>query len=79
MKEIILSNHLCISIWPVQIHKIVIWSRTSWQHDAVKKDGIFKDASYVFGIAIDILVVGHDDDCRDHNGTLKRVMQLYCN
>ena len=33
----------------------------------MKKDKIFKDLHIVFGIADDILVVGYDNDVKDHN------------
>ena len=41
-----------------------------------KIDKIFKDLSNVFGIADDILFVGYDVDSRDHDKTLKWVMQI---
>ena len=44
-------------------------------------DEIFKDLPNVFGIADDILVVGHETDSRDHDDTVCRVLrrcrQLY--
>ena len=36
---------------------------------------IFKNLSNVYHIADDILIVGYDTDSRDHDKTLKQVMQ----
>ena len=41
----------------------------------MKTDEIFKDMPYVFGIANDILVAGYEDDGRDHDETIQRVLQ----
>ena len=31
----------------------------------------------IFGIADHILIVGYDADCKDHDRTLRQVMQIY--
>ena len=36
---------------------------------------IYKDLPNIFGIADDILVVGHDVDSKDHDDTIQRVLQ----
>ena len=41
-----------------------------------KIDEIFKDLPNVFSIADEILVVGYEADCKDHNKTLWRVLQI---
>ena len=38
----------------------------------------FKDLPNVFGIADDILIVGYDTDSKDHNRTLRHIMQMSC-
>ena len=40
-----------------------------------KIDEIFNDMPNVFGIADDILVVGYEDDGRDHDKTVHKVLQ----
>ena len=40
-----------------------------------KINKIFKDLQYKFGIADDILIVGYDTDGRDHERTMREVMQ----
>ena len=40
-----------------------------------KIDDIFNDMPNVFGIVDDILVVGYEDDGRDHNETAQKVPQ----
>ena len=40
-----------------------------------KIDEIFNDMSNMFGIADDILVVGYNDNGRDHNETVHNVLQ----
>ena len=42
-----------------------------------KIDEIFKELPNVFGIADDILIVGYDDNDRDHDTTLWRVLLIY--
>ena len=42
-----------------------------------KVSGIFKDLLNIFGVADDILIVEYDTDGRDHDKTLKWVMQIY--
>ena len=37
---------------------------------------IFKELPNVFSIADDILIVGYDDNGRDHNRTLRKVVQI---
>ena len=41
-----------------------------------KNDKIFNAIPNVFGIADEILIVGYDADCRDHDRTLRQVMQI---
>ena len=41
-----------------------------------KIDEMFQDLSNVFGIADGILIVGYDTDGRDHDRTLRHVMQI---
>ena len=43
-----------------------------------KIDETFKELSNIFGITDDILVVGYEDDGKDHDQTLQRVLQI-CN
>ena len=38
---------------------------------------IFKELPSMFGIANDILVVAYDDNGRDHDNTLWRVLLIY--
>ena len=39
-------------------------------------DQIFKDLPNVFGIACDIIIIGYDATGRDHDKSLKSVMQI---
>ena len=41
-----------------------------------KIDKTFKDIPNILGIADDILVVGYDSDCKDHNDALQKVLQI---
>ena len=41
-----------------------------------RMDEIFKELPNMFGIADDTLVVGYDDYDRDHDNTLRRVLQI---
>ena len=41
-----------------------------------KIDKIFKDQPNVFGIADDNLFVGYDNDGKDHDYTLQKVLQI---
>ena len=38
---------------------------------------ILKEIPNVYGIANDILVLGYDDNDRDHENTLSRLLQIY--
>ena len=40
-----------------------------------KIDEISNDMPNVFGFADDILVEGYEDDCRDHDDTIQKVLQ----
>ena len=41
-----------------------------------KTDEIFKELPNVFGIADDILIVGYDDNGRDHDNLLRRLLEI---
>ena len=41
-----------------------------------KIDKLFKDLPNVFGTADDILVVGYDDDGKDHDEIIQKVLQI---
>ena len=67
-----------MSIWQVQIHKTNLtnfWNGASSWYVPVKIDKIFKDMPNVFDIADDI-IVWYDADGRNHNRTLRHVMQI---
>ena len=40
-----------------------------------KIDEIFNDMPNIFGITDDILVIGYEDDGRDHDNTVQNVLQ----
>ena len=44
-------------------------------HVSKEIDEIFKDMPNVFGIADDVLVAGYEDDGRDHDKTVQRLLQ----
>ena len=41
-----------------------------------KINEILKNLLNAFGIPYDILVVGYDNDCKDHGNTLQNVLQI---
>ena len=62
-------------IWEIQVHKTAIWCGTSRPYISTKNDEIFNDTSNVFGISDDISVVGYEDNGRDNDKTIQRVLQ----
>ena len=63
-------------VWQVQFHQTTIWSGASSWHITVKIDEIFKEMPNLFDIEDDILIVVYDADGRDHDKTLRHVMQI---
>ena len=53
-----------------------IWSRSSREHIQRKIDKIFKEVPNVFDTADDILVVEYDTNDRDHDNTLRGILQI---
>ena len=63
-------------IWQIQVYKFAIWNHPNRRHVPRNIDKIFKELLDVFGMADDILIVGHNDDSRDHDRTLCTVVQM---
>ena len=62
-------------VWEIQVHKTAIWSGTSRRYVSAKNDEGFNDMPNVFGITDDILVVGYEDDGRDNDKMMQRLLQ----
>ena len=69
-------SHVCMSIWQVHIHNIIIWSCSSRWYVPAKVAKLFKNLENVVGIADYISIVGYGEDSGDYNRTLKQVMQI---
>ena len=63
-------------VWKIQIQTTVIWNKTNRQHVPGKIDKVFKELPNVFGTDDGIFVTGNDDNGRDHNNTLGRVLRI---
>ena len=71
------SQYLCVNLGDTDArdyHLELFWQEICSKE---KMDEIFKDLPNVFVITDDILVVGYDRDGKDHDGTLKRVLQIF--
>ena len=70
-------NHIYMLICQVQIHQTTIgWcQKLICSSKGLTKSS--KDVPNVFDIADDILIIECDTDGRDHDRTLKQVMQRY--
>ena len=66
-----------MSIWQVQIHQLPLKVVSACDISQQKIDEIFKDLPNVFAMADDILIIGYDADGRDHDRSLKHVMQTW--
>ena len=73
--KIILPHAVWMPVWKVQIQQLTFGSAEKDNMFQRKIDAIFKEMPNVFEIVDDILVAGYEDDGRDHDKTVQRVLQ----
>ena len=64
-----------MSVWEIQVYKTAFGVALAGNMFQWKIDEVFNDMPNIFGITDDILVVGYEDDCRDHDKTFQRLVQ----
>ena len=71
-------NHICKSVWQLQVQQCTLGVTPATDMLKKKIDKVFKGLPNVFGIADDILIIRYAADGRDHDRTLRQVMQICC-